>query len=91
MNLRKRVKYNGLFDELCDDTVQNPVIGNLNSDDGMEHKQRSRFRDETNYVEVVGSVAFVKYWQDEQLNSCKACLMCLNRVLDLPKSESRES
>ena len=22
----------------CDDTVRNPVIGNLNSDGGMEHK-----------------------------------------------------
>ena len=63
------------FDELCDDTVLNSVIGSLNSDDRMEHnRRRRRFREETNYVEVVGSVAFVKYWQDEQFNSCKACL-----------------
>lgn len=38
--------------------MQNPVIGNLNSEDGMEHKQRRRFRDETNYVEVVGISRF---------------------------------
>ena len=56
---------------------------NINREGGASEKREG---DETNYVKVVGSVAFVEY---EQLNSCKACLCGDSGLPHVPKQGGR--